>query len=210
MAGAPPWLPRSGTCRPLTRTARCRSLVDPGMRNNDPVTPDTGRCVSGTKGAPRLAVPDSQAVRFLAGGHMNTSVLANLVFVVAAVTAATAPVWWEARDWIAECLAAECPPDQGDPLSGVGPPTPYASGCKDPTEVGRAQPRYREPTGLYDMPFAASTETIGSTSAVSSEVLAQPATSWSRLIPSMTWRDSDREIGAELRVLPRLRAGSCV
>ena len=143
---------------------------------------------------------------------MTTSVLANLVFVVAAVTAvtaATAPVWCETRDWIAECLTAECPPDQGGPLSGVGPPTPYASGCKDPTEVGRAQRRYREPTGLYDMPFAASAEKIGSTSAVSSEVLAQPATSWSRLIPSMAWRDSDRVIGAEPRVQSRLRAGSC-
>jgi hypothetical protein len=55
---------------------------------------------------------------------MNTSVLANLVFVLATVTALTAPVWWEARDWIAECLTAQCLPDQRGLLSGVDPPGP--------------------------------------------------------------------------------------
>ena len=122
--------------------------------------------------------------------------------------------WWQAREWIVERLTAECPPDQEGGLhgllSGVGPPIPYASGLKDSTEVGRAQPRYREPNGLYDIPFAASADTIGSTSATSSEVLAQPVTTWSGLIASMVWRDSDREVGAEPMVRLRLRAGSCV
>lgn len=72
-------------------------------------------------------------------------------------------------------------------------------------KAGRAQPRYREQTGLYDIPFAASADTIGSTSAVSSEVLAQPVTRCSRLIPFMAWRDSDRVAGAEPVVRLRLR-----